>query len=183
MSKSRRGILLLKVGIAMVFAAALLLVIYTDSFVSKQPDISLEAGQTFSMSRYLADSSSGMVGMFAMALKDGEEVGVKIAAPDGSIVLKTIIDDKSKPVLGTFPVKQAGNYMLTIRGSNEQNVKFVAAFGHAPMYDASEPYLQALSISAILLIIGFITAVAGSVLYFIDRRNRNSSGRRMVQSR
>jgi hypothetical protein len=183
MSKSRRGILLFETGIAMVFAAVLLLIIYTDSFVSKQPDISLEPGQTFSMSKYLADSSRGTVGMFAIALKDGEEAGVQIAGPDGSIVLRTIIDSKSKPVLGTFPVKQVGNYTLTVENENAQNVKFVAAFGHAPMYDASEPYLQALTISAILLITRFVTTVAGFVLYFIDRRNSSSPYRRMVQSR
>lgn len=166
---------MLKVGIAMVFAAVLSLVIYTDSFVSKQQGISIEPGQTFSMSRYLADSSSsGTVGMFAMALKDGEEAGVQVAGQDGSIVLKTIIDAKSKPVLGTFPVKQSGNYTMSIENRNGQNVKFVAAFGYAPMYDASEPYLQALTISAILLITGFVTTVAGFVLYFIDRRYRNA---------
>jgi hypothetical protein len=175
MSKSRRGILLFKTGIAMVFAAVLLLIIYTDSFVSEQPDISLELGQTFSMSKYLADSSSsGTVGMFAMALTSGEETGVQIAGPDGSIVLRTIIDAKSKPVLGTFPVKQSGNYTMSIENRNGQNVKFVAAFGYAPMYDASETYLQALTISAILLITGFVTTVAGFVLYFIDRRYRNA---------
>lgn len=170
---------------AMVFAAVPLLVIYTDSFVSKQPDISLEPWQTFSISKCFAGNGSrgGTVGMLATVLKEGKDVGVQVAAPDGSIILRTRIDAKSRPVLGTFPVQQVGNYMLTIEGSNEQNVKFVAAFGHAPMYDASEPYLQSLTISAVLLMIGFITTVAGFVVHFIDRRNRNSPDRRMVQGR
>jgi uncharacterized membrane protein len=52
------------------------------------------------------------------------------------------------------------------------------------MFDASEPYLQSLTISAILLMIGFMTTVAGFVVYFIDRRrNKNSPDRRMIQSR
>ncbi|UVS68743.1 hypothetical protein [Nitrososphaera viennensis] len=176
---------MLKAGIAMVFAAVLLLVMYTDTFASKQPGISLEPGQIFSMTKYFAGTGNGeTVGMFAVVLKEGKEVGVQVAAPDGSIVLKTRIGSKSQPVIGTFPVKQAGNYKLTIEGSNEQNVKFVAAFGHPPMFDASEPYLQSLTISAILLMIGFITTVAGFVVYFIDRRrNMNSPDRRMIQNR
>lgn len=179
-----RGILVLKAGIAMVFAALLLIVIYTDTFVSKQPDMSLGPMQTFHTSRYFAGTGNGdTVGMFAAVLREGKEVGVQVAAPDGSIVVETKIDSKSKPVIGTFPVKQAGDYTLTIKNSNEQNVKFVAAFGHPPMFDASEPYLQSLTISAILLMIGFMTTVAGFVIYFIDRRNKNSPDRRMIQSR
>jgi hypothetical protein len=178
--------LVLKTGIVMVFAAVLLLVIYTDAFASKQPDISLEPGQTFRMTKYFAGTGNGeTVGMFAAVLKEGREVAVQVAAPDGSIALKTKIGSKSQPVIGTFPVKQAGNYTLTIKNSNEQNARFVAAFSHVPTFDAREPYLQALSISAILLMIGFMTTVAGFVVYFfIDRRrNRNSPDQRMIQSR
>lgn len=179
-----RGILLLKTGMAMVFAALLLIVIYTDSFVSKQPDMSLGPVQTFHTSKYFAGTGNGdTVGMFATVLREGHEVGVQVVAPDGSIVLRTMIDSKSQPVIGTFAVKQAGNYTLIIKSSNQQNAKFVAAFGHAPTFDAREPYLQALSISVILLMIGFMTTVAGFVVYFINRRNRNSPDRRMIQSR
>ncbi|MEP0826855.1 MAG: hypothetical protein HRF40_15400, partial [Nitrososphaera sp.] len=91
-----RGILLLKTGIAMVFAALLLLFIYTDSFASKQPDVSLGPMQTFHTSKYFAGTGNReTAGMFAAVLKEGKEVGVQVAAPDGSIVLKTKIGSKS----------------------------------------------------------------------------------------
>lgn len=79
----------------MVFAALLLIVIYTDSFVSKQPDMSLGPVQTFHTSKYFAGTGNGdTVGMFATVLREGHEVGVQIVAPDGSIVLRTMIDSE-----------------------------------------------------------------------------------------
>lgn len=103
---------------------------------------------------------------------------MQIAAPDGSTVLRTRIGSKSLLVVGTFPVQQLRNYTLTVENKNEQDtVKLVAAFGHAPMYDAGDPYLQALTISTILLMTGSATTVTGFGVYFVNRKNWNDHDR------